>query len=74
MNIEVVTIVMAVGQVVFTVISGLILYIFHDIKETVITATRSIQELNIKIAVIITKQESQAEALEDLYEQVKNRR
>lgn len=71
MNSDIIIIVLTVGQVIFTLLSGLIAYIFYTVKDDVRAATRSIQELNVQLAVIVERVEHQGRSLVELNDKIK---
>lgn len=53
----------AVGQGVFTILFALIVFIFNNVKDDVKLASISVQELNNKLAVVVTRIEYQDKAI-----------
>ncbi len=63
--------VVAAGQGIFTILFALIVFIFNSVKDEVKSASVSIQELNSKLAIVITRIEYQDKAINEHNERLR---
>ncbi len=63
--------IVAAGQGIFTILFALIVFIFNSVKDEVKLASVSVQELNNKLAVVITRIEYQDKTINEYNERIR---